>query len=145
MVFTSVAYFDKNTLSTVIVINNIQHGKMSIIPFMSTLLCQFPKQLKRSTSGQMDQAANSKTDLLLQLYPSYNSYQRKQLHGITLPAPTEKELLMALEVWLRHVHNTVLKRVNNVQNWNMLLTHVKTSPVCRWTIANCHSLQKNIN
>ena len=79
MVFTSVAYFDKNTLSTVIVSDNIQHGKMSIIPFMSTLLCQFSKTVKKINIWSDGPSSQFKNRFIVAALPLLQQLSKKTI------------------------------------------------------------------
>ena len=116
--FTSGAYFDENTLSTVIVNDNIQHGKMSIIPIMSTLLCQFPKTVKKIDIWSDGPSSQFKNRFNVASLPLLQQLSKKTItwnyfasfHGKGAADGTGGTIK-------RHVYNTVLKRVNNVQNY----------------------------
>ena len=115
--FTSVAYFDENTLSTVIVSDNIQHDKMSIIPFMSTLLCQFPKTVKKINIWSDGPSSQFKNRFIVAVLPLLQQLSKKTITWNYFASSHRKEAVYGIGGTIkRHVYNTVLKRVNNVQN-----------------------------
>ena len=116
--FTSGAYFDENTLSTVIVNDNIQHGKMSIIPIMSTLLCQFPKTVKKIDIWSDGPSSQFKNRFNVASLPLLQQLSKKTITWNYFASFHGKGAADGTGGTIKgHVYNTVLKRVNNVQNY----------------------------
>ena len=116
-VFTSVAYFDDKTLSTVIVSDNLHHGKMSIVPFLTRLLHQFPDSVNKIDLWSDGPSSQFKNRYIVAALSLIQNLSKKQITWNYFASYHGKGAIDGIGGTIkRHVQHVVNQRVQNVQS-----------------------------
>ena len=91
---------------------------MSIIPFMSELLCQFPKTVKKIDIWLDGPSSQFKNRFIVGALPLLQQLSKKAITWNYFASSHRKVAVDGNgDTIKRHLYNAVLKRVNNVQNF----------------------------
>jgi hypothetical protein len=106
--FTSVAYYEDQVKSTVIVSDNLNHDKHSIVPFVIKLLSQFPDNVTQIEIWSDGPSSQFKNRFMLGILPMIQDLSGKQITWNYFAAMHGKGPVDGVGGTIkRHVHNTV--------------------------------------